>query len=118
MVMTHDEVAAVLSLMNGTAQLVARLLDGSGLRIKDIDIQMKQLTVRSGKGGKDRFTTFPATLTPLLQTTWPGSRHYIDRPWPRLTDLLPSRTLLASTPIRLPNGSGKHCRALLSISHP
>jgi hypothetical protein len=29
--------------------------------------QMKQLTVRSGKGDKDRFTTFPATLTPLLQ---------------------------------------------------
>ena len=28
---------------------------------------MKQLTVRSGKGDKDRCTTFPATLTPLLQ---------------------------------------------------
>jgi hypothetical protein len=28
---------------------------------------MKQLTVCSGKGDKDRFTTFPATLTPLLQ---------------------------------------------------
>ena len=37
------------------------------LRVKDIDYQMKQLTVRSGKGDKDRFTTFPATLTPLLQ---------------------------------------------------
>jgi len=36
-------------------------------RVKDIDFQMKQLTVRSGKGDKDRFTTFPATLTPLLQ---------------------------------------------------
>jgi integron integrase len=54
---------------------VAKLLYGSGLRImeavrlrvKDIDYQMKQLTVRSGKGDKDRFTTFPATLTPLLQ---------------------------------------------------
>lgn len=28
---------------------------------------MKQLTVRAGKGDKDRFTTFPALLTPLLQ---------------------------------------------------
>jgi site-specific recombinase XerD len=73
-VMTREEVAVVLSLMTGTAQLVAKLLYGSGLRImeavrlrvKDIDVQMKQLTVRSGKGGKDRFTTFPATLTPLL----------------------------------------------------
>ena len=29
--------------------------------------QMKQLTVRAGKGDKDRSTTFPAALTPLLQ---------------------------------------------------
>jgi integron integrase len=68
-------VAAVLVLMDGTPQLVAKLLYGSGLRImeavqlrvKDIDFSMKHLTVRSGKGDKDRFTTFPATLTPLLQ---------------------------------------------------
>src|SRR5262245_33616949 len=74
-VMTRDEVAAVLVLMDRTPQLVAKLLYGSGLRIieavrlrvKDIDFSMKQLTVRSGKGNKDRFTTFPATLTPLLQ---------------------------------------------------
>jgi site-specific recombinase XerD len=74
-VMTREEVAAVLSLMDGTAQLVAKLLYGNGLRImeairlrvKDIDYHRKQLIVRSGKGNKDRFTTFPATLTPLLQ---------------------------------------------------
>ncbi len=74
-VMTRDEVATVLALMEGPPQLVAKLLYGSGLRImeavrlrvKDIDFAMKQLTVRSGKGDKDRFTTFPATLTPLLQ---------------------------------------------------
>jgi integron integrase len=74
-VMTRDEVATVLTLMEGTPQLVAKLLYGSGLRImeavrlrvKDIDFAMKQLTVRSGKGDKDRFTTFPATLIPFLQ---------------------------------------------------
>jgi len=74
-VMTREEVAAVISLLDGTAQLVAKLLYGSGLRImeavrlrvKDIDVQMKQLTVRLGKGDKDRCTTFPATLTLLLQ---------------------------------------------------
>ena len=74
-VMTREEVAAVLSLIDGTSQLVAKLLYGSGLRImeavrlrvQDIDYQMKQLTVRAGKGDKDRFTTFPASLTPLLQ---------------------------------------------------
>jgi len=79
-VMTREEVATVLSLLNGTAQLVAKLLYGSGLRImeavrlrvKDIDWGMKQLTVRSGKGGKDRVTTLPVTLTPLLQNHLAG----------------------------------------------
>jgi site-specific recombinase XerD len=79
-VMTREEVAAVISLMDGTAQVVAKLLYGSGLRIreaarlrvKDIDYQMKQLTVRAGKGDKDRFTTFPAALTPLLQNHLAG----------------------------------------------
>jgi len=87
-VMTREEVAAVLSLMNGIAQLVTKLLYGSGLRIteavrlrvKDIDFAMKQLTVRSGKGDKDRFTTFPATLAPLLQNHLTGvkTRHQQD----------------------------------------
>jgi site-specific recombinase XerD len=74
-VMTREEVAAVIALMDGIPKLVTKLLYGSGLRlmeaarlgIKDIDFAMKQLTVRSGKGDKDRFMTFPATLTPLLQ---------------------------------------------------
>jgi integron integrase len=79
-VMTREAVAAVMSLLDGTAQLVAKLLYGSSwrimeavrLRVKDIDVQMKQLTVRSGTGDKDRFTTFPATLTPLLQNHLAG----------------------------------------------
>lgn len=81
-VMTREEVAAVLSLMDGTSQLVAKILYGSGLRIieavrlrvQDIDYQMKQLTVRAGKGDKDRFTTFPASLTPLLQNHLAGAK--------------------------------------------
>jgi site-specific recombinase XerD len=44
---------------------------GCGSRTS-IDYQMKQLTVRAGKGDKDRFTTFPATLTPLLQNHLAG----------------------------------------------
>jgi site-specific recombinase XerD len=73
--MTREEVVAVISLLEGTPHLVAKVLYGSGLRImealrlgvQDVDFQMKQLTVRSGKGDKDRITTFPATLTSLLQ---------------------------------------------------
>jgi site-specific recombinase XerD len=81
-VMTREAVAAVISVADGTAQVVAKLLYGNHLRImeavrlrvKDIDVQMKPLTVRSGKGDKDRFTTFPATLTPLLQNHLAGVR--------------------------------------------
>lgn len=74
-VMTREEVAQVIALMGGVPQLVAKLLYGSGLRImeavrlrvQDIDYNFKQITVRSGKGGKDRITTFPTSTIPLLQ---------------------------------------------------
>ena len=74
-VMTREEVACVITLMEGTPQLVVKLLYGSGLRItealrlrvQDIDYELKQITVRSGKGAKDRITTFPVSVIPLLQ---------------------------------------------------
>jgi len=74
-VMAREEVAVVLSLMSGVPQLVAKLLYGCGLRIReavrlrvhDIDFEMKNVVVRAGKGDKDRVTTFPANLTPLIQ---------------------------------------------------
>jgi integron integrase len=87
-VMTREEVSAVISLMSGTSQLVAKLLYGSGLRIMeavrlrvhDIDFEMKQVTVRSGKGDKDRVTTFPTSLSPLLQNHLAGVKtlHQMD----------------------------------------
>ncbi|PYK63197.1 MAG: integron integrase [Verrucomicrobia bacterium] len=74
-VLRRPEVAKVISLVEGVAQLVVQLLYGSGLRImesvrlriKDVDLQMKQITVRSGKGEKDRFTTLAASIVPLLE---------------------------------------------------
>jgi site-specific recombinase XerD len=36
------------------------------IRIQDVDYKMKQMSVRSGKGAKDRITTFPETIIPLL----------------------------------------------------
>jgi len=59
-VLARQEVASILALMDGTPQLVAKVLYGSGLRImeavrlrvQDIDYEYKQLTVRSGKGRK------------------------------------------------------------------
>ena len=74
-VLTREEVATVLSLMNGVPRLVAQLLYGAGLRITeavrlrvhDLDFGYRQITVRSGKGGKDRVTTFPKAIEPLLK---------------------------------------------------
>jgi integron integrase len=74
-VLTREEVAKVVSLLDGEAQTIVKLLYGSGLRImeavrlrvKDVDFQMKQVTVRSGKGDKDRFTTLPVSLIPPLE---------------------------------------------------
>ena len=75
-VLTRDEVQKILNLMRGDQWLVASLLYGSGLRllealrlrVKDIDFARKQLTVRSGKGGKDRVTMLPAKLIAPLKT--------------------------------------------------
>ena len=74
-VLTREEFSGVIAVMDGVPQLIVKLLYGSGLRIleavrlrvKDVDFAMKQVTVRAGKGEKDRFTTLPASLIPLLQ---------------------------------------------------
>ena len=66
-VLTRDEVRLVLGQMSGTPRLMAVLLYGSGLRlmecctlrVKDLDFGQNQIVVRSGKGGKDRYTMFP-----------------------------------------------------------
>jgi integron integrase len=69
-VMSVDEVRAVLAEMRGTHQLIATLLYGSGLRlieglqvrVKDLDFDRNQLCVRQGKGRKDRYTTLAGSL--------------------------------------------------------
>ena len=74
-VMTREETAKIISLTTGTTQLVVKLMYGSGLRIseairlrvQEIDYELKTITVRSGKGAKDRITTFPSSITPFLQ---------------------------------------------------
>ena len=61
-VLSANEVLAVLAHLEGVHHLMVRLLYGTGLRlhemlmlrIKDVDFEMNQLVVRSGKGDKDR----------------------------------------------------------------
>jgi integron integrase len=74
-VLTAEEVKQVIQAMSGTPQLVAKLLYGSGLRlmealrlrVKDLDFEMKQLTVRDGKGAKDRYTVLAEGVIPTLR---------------------------------------------------
>lgn len=73
-VFTHAEVRAVLQNLRGTPWLAASLMYGSGLRlleclrlrVKDIDVSSRQITVRDGKGAKDRVTVLPdGVIAPL-----------------------------------------------------
>jgi integron integrase len=74
-VLARDEVKQILALLEGVPELITKLLYGCGLRIteavrlriKDIDYSYKQITVRNGKGNKDRVTPFPANLESLLR---------------------------------------------------
>jgi integron integrase len=74
-VLTADEVARLLDAMIGRAWLMAALLYGTGmrlmeclrLRIKDIDFDARTITVRDGKGGKDRVTMLPDALADALR---------------------------------------------------
>jgi len=74
-VLTVEEAKKVIFSLSGMPQLVVKLLYGSGLRlleclrlrVKDIDFGMKQLTVRDGKGAKDRYTVLPESVIPVLK---------------------------------------------------
>jgi integron integrase len=74
-VLTREEVAAVLSRMSGRNWLMASLMYGSGLRLteclrlrtQDLDFGYRQITVFNGKGAKDRVVPLPETLIPSLK---------------------------------------------------
>ena len=75
-VLTRDEVHAVLDRMAGVYGLMARLLYGTGmrlmecvrLRIKDVDFGRGEILIRDGKGAKDRVTMLPQSLVGPLQS--------------------------------------------------
>lgn len=74
-VLTPSEVTSMLSRLDGSHALLARLLYGTGLRImeglrlrvKDVDFERGEILVRDGKGGKDRVTMLPASISRALQ---------------------------------------------------
>jgi integron integrase len=75
-VLTHEEAGEIINHMSGTPRLMVELLYGSGLRlqeclnlrVKDIDFALNTITVRQGKGDKDRITLLPASIKERLQT--------------------------------------------------
>jgi len=75
-VLTREEVQAVLGAMRGVPRLVGALLYGSGLRLlealqlraKDMDFGRREILIRGGKGDRDRVTMLPETLAgPLVR---------------------------------------------------
>jgi len=74
-VFTPTEAKAVLGNLSGVPFLVASLLYGAGLRltealrlrVKDVDFETMQITVRDGKGAKDRATILPKSVAGQLK---------------------------------------------------
>jgi integron integrase len=74
-VLSRTETRQLLNAMEGRTWLVASLLYGTGmrlmeclrLRVKDVDFPRNEVTVRNGKGGKDRRTMLPRALFEPLQ---------------------------------------------------
>lgn len=79
-VLTRAEVSLILDRLRGTPWLMASLMYGCGLRlleccrlrVKDIDFARGEITVRDGKGAKDRVTMLPGRITEPL-------RRHLDR---------------------------------------
>lgn len=74
-VFSRTEVVEVISRLEGQKKLAAKILYGTGirlheclsLRVLDIDFERNEITIRSGKGGKDRRVMLPQKLIPELK---------------------------------------------------
>ena len=81
-VLTKEEVARIIRIMEGEHQLLARLLYGTGmrlmeglqLRIKDVDFEHRAIIVREGKGSKDRVVMLPQSLEVPLREQFERAR--------------------------------------------
>jgi len=87
-VLTQDEVAAVLKRLDGVHRLIGRLLYGTGmrimegmrLRVKDVEFTRREILVRDGKGQKDRVAMLPDRMAGPLQLQLSETRklHHCD----------------------------------------
>jgi integron integrase len=87
LVLSRREVHAVLDRMSGTTALMASLMYGSGLRVleccrlrvKDLNLEPREIVVRDGKGEKDRITMVPESLLNPLRAQLERVRLQHDR---------------------------------------
>ncbi|MBK9236496.1 MAG: integron integrase [Rhodoferax sp.] len=86
-ILSAAEVAAVLAALHGEVGVLARLLYGTGmrlseglsLRIRDLDFERQVITVRQGKGDKDRVVMLPQSLVAALKSQLAVARALWDR---------------------------------------
>ena len=120
-VLTRDEVRAVLRRLEGTPRLMAFLLYGAGLRlfeccclrVQDVDFGTNQIVVRSGKGDKDRVTMLPAVVKRISPDTCNASASSIaaiSRPAPAEWSYRPHSPASTRTPAGSGCGSGSSRR--------
>lgn len=86
-VLTRDEVRRVLCQLQGSSRLVVGLLYGGGLRltetlelrVKDLDLERRVITIRQGKGSKDRVTVIPSELLASLSAHLEALKGWFER---------------------------------------
>jgi integron integrase len=86
-VLTRSEVRRLLGQLDGTYRLMGELMYGSGLRlleclrlrVKDLDFERGEITVREGKGGKDRVTMLPVAVRPAVLAHLGRVKHLHER---------------------------------------
>ncbi len=85
-VLSQQEISRLLRNVRGVEGLVVRLLYGTGmrlmealrLRVKDVDFDRAEITIRQGKGAKDRRTMLPASLRDEMLTIREDRRRWHD----------------------------------------
>ncbi|WP_290648262.1 integron integrase, partial [Aquisalimonas sp.] len=98
-VLSHDEAVAIIGQLQSPYGLMASLMYGAGLRVvecarlrvKDFDFDRKTITVRNGKGGKDRTTLLPDRLD-----------HPLSRRVAAIRQALTAQPLSGRTPVSMP----------------
>lgn len=81
-ILSADQISAIIGRMKPPYALMAALMYGSGIRLneclslrhKDIDLEHQVLTVRQGKGDTDRYSVIPSSCLTLLQDQLAASR--------------------------------------------